>query len=185
MTRIILVTQDDAFLDELKEALQFVDGVVSFSNKYYEAQVPVSFSLNPSDAIGCEAIVVHDSLGLDVMRYFNAAEDAAVRVLISSNTRHAEFCAENSVELFHWVEEDGVSPGKRLKAALECHPWATPEDDESSSIDFEELTSEMRQVRENAKMLSDEERREAAAKTAMKLLKFFDLSDDETPRASY
>ena len=184
MTRILLVTQDDSFLEELKSGLGIVDGSIAFTNKYYQATVPVSFSLNPSDAIGCEAIVVHAAAGIDFIRYFNAAQDAAIRILVTTNTAHSQWCADNGVELFDWTEEDGFSPDKRLLAALECHPWASPGDDsDSSSIDFEELTSEIRSVRENSKLLSDEERREAAAKTALKLLKYFDLSeDDDTPR---
>ena len=178
--RILLVTQDDAFLEELKTSLNLTDNFIRFSNKYFSAGVEVSFSLDPSNAIGCEAIVVHKSKGIDFARYFNAAESASVRVLITEDDLARDWCVANSVELFHWAEEEDVKPGDRLRSALECHPWATEADDsENGSIDFEELTDEMRKVRERSKHLTDEERREAAAKTALKMLKYFGLSEDE------
>ena len=197
---IVIVCVDDHFANDLRDLLNInSSNMITFQNKYFTAEVPVLFTSNPSDVIGCLAIVVVDRPGTNTSNFFAAADSAEIKILISIDEKKITWCVENNVELLVWSEEDGQQPEQRLRSSLECYEWQpnqapcleqdteetthTPEIENEQYLhdSFEHLMQEMKKIRElrMSGNVNEEELKSMAADAASKLMLLLDENDDE------
>jgi hypothetical protein len=194
---ILIESQDENFLAEIFTSLLISDcNQIHFHNKYYQATVDV-FTNDRKFSHANPTVVAHvvvASPESDVVGIFEKFPDSEIKVLVvpaslvTEIERWSETCVENFVEILSWQNENGQTPGDRLRQVLECHPWADHDiikaPSECPEISFEEMLLELQRVKHLCETgnLSDTQRRELAAATALKFARL--LADEEADEAA-
>jgi hypothetical protein len=184
---IYIESHDETCVQLVKQKISVTDNHMHFQNKYFKATVPVISS--PTGITQVTAHIIIFERGQNLVSMFGKYPETEIRVLLFKSDlvdladEFSDVCLDVEAEVFRWEVEDDEEPGVRLRKILECHRWCEDESDDefvsdAEAMSFEALLGEINRVKDlcASDSLSDDERRQLAATTA---LKFARLLGDE------